>query len=376
MRKITIIHYDEIGIKGKNRIFFEKALMKNINSKLKKVSKAKVERKYGRMTIPDSSESIKEILCRTPGISKFGFGFSCPLTMNNIKNTALKVANDKDVYRIETTRQNKKFELTSPEISKQVAAFLLKNGKKTDHKDYTKKLYIEICDKEAYVFEELFKGIGGLPTGSTGKVLALLSGGIDSPVASFLAMKRGCSVDFIHFFNEGINPKAALSKIEQLVKILTEYQNQSKLYIIPFKELQREIVLKVPAKYRMIVYKRYMLKIANLIAHKEKYKALITGDNLGQVASQTLDNINTTYEASKKPILHPLIGFNKQEIISLAKNIGTYEISILPYQDCCSLLLPKHPETKSKLEDILEFEKEINEELIMKSIKEAEKIKF
>jgi len=376
MQKTTIIHYDEIAIKGGNRLYFEKTLMSSINLKLKDISKAKVERKYGRMVILDSSNKISGILKNIPGISGFGSGLSCPLNMKEINSTALEIVNDTDSYRIETARQNKKFELTSPEISKKVAEFLFKNGKKTDHLNYTKKLFIEICDKEAYIFGESHKGIGGLPVGTTGKVISLLSGGIDSPVASFFAMKRGCSVDFVHFFNDTINSRAALSKIKNLAKTLTKYQNQSKLYIVPFRDLQKEIILKVPSKYRMIVYKRFMLKLASLIAFREKYKALVTGDNLGQVASQTLDNINTTYTAAKKPILHPLIGFDKKETIQIAKNIGTYEISILPYEDCCSLLLSKHPETKSNLAEIEEFEKEINQDLVMKAIKEVEKIKF
>jgi thiamine biosynthesis protein ThiI len=376
MQKTTIIHYDEIAIKGGNRLFFEKTLMNNINSKLKGISKAKVERKYGRMVILDSSEKINNILKVIPGISGFGSGLSCPLSIKEINNTAFKIVNDIDTYRIETARQNKKFDLKSPEISKEVAEFLFKKGKKTDHKDYTRKLFIEICDKEAYLFEESFKGIGGLPVGTTGKVLSLLSGGIDSPVASFFAIKRGCSVDFVHFFNDTINSRAALSKIKNLAEILTKYENQSKLYIVPFRDLQKEIILKVPSKYRMIVYKRFMLKLASIISYREKYKALVTGDNLGQVASQTLDNINTTYAATKKPILHPLIGFDKQETIVLAKKIGTYETSIQPYEDCCSLLLSKHPETKSNLPEIEEFEKEINQDLVMKAIKGMEKIKF
>ncbi len=376
MEKITVVHYNEIATKGGNRAFFEKYLIDNINKHIAGISKKKAERKYGRLIIRDCSDKLNDVLGKIPGISGFGSGLSCDLDLDCIKQTALKIASPKEVYRINTSRQNKTFKLKSPEISKEIAEFLHKNGKNADHKDYTKELFVEVCDKEAYLFEGSHNGLGGLPVGTTGKVLCLLSGGIDSPVSAFLSIKRGCSVDYIHFFNDTINSKSALAKIKKLVEQLNIYQNGAKLFVVPFKDLQKEIILKVPSKYRMIVYKRFMFKLANILAFREKYKAVITGDNLGQVASQTLENINTTYDASKKPIIHPVIGLDKLEIIQIAKKIGTYEISILPYEDCCSLLISAHPETRSKLTEIEEFEKEINRELLIKAIKSAEKIKY
>lgn len=214
-----------------------------------------------------------------------------------------------------------------------------------------------------------------MPVGSQGKVVSLLSGGIDSPVASWLMMKRGCNVIFIHFFNENLVPKP--NKVEKIVEKLNESQLESTAYYIPFADLQYEIIKSVPAKYRMIVYRRYMAKIANEIAKIEGAKAIVTGDNLGQVASQTLENLECIYEASSLPIFSPLIGFDKKEIVEMAKKLGTYEISIKPYEDCCSFMVGKHPATKANVEEIKEMEKRIKfdaEKLIEKAEKKEYKL--
>ncbi len=213
--------------------------------------------------------------------------------------------------------------------------------------------------KRNFLYTKKFNGVGGLPTGSSGKVVSLLSGGIDSPVASFLMIKRGCNTIFVHFHNRTINSEQALSKIRKIVEVLTKFQGKSKLYVVPFERLQLEIIRNVPSKYRMIVYRRFMLKIANYIAERENAKAIVTGDNLGQVASQTIENLNTIYRISALPIFSPLIGLNKREIVDLAKKIGTYEYSILPYQDCCSFMISPHPVTRSDPKMIERFEEHI-----------------
>jgi thiamine biosynthesis protein ThiI len=231
-------------------------------------------------------------------------------------------------------------------------------------------VWIEICDKEAYVYSRRVEGIGGLPVGVAGRVVALISGGIDSPVAAFMAMKRGCEVVAVHFFNQTMHSPKVREKIRMLAEKLAEYQGKVRLYMVPFKDVQFEIINRVPSKLRMVVYRRSMMRMANLIAEKEGCKAVVTGDSLSQVASQTLENINVIYSASNLAVLPPLIGMDKEEIVAIAKRIGTYEISILPYEDCCSFMVAQHPETRAKIEDVVKCEG--LEELERKAVEESE----
>jgi thiamine biosynthesis protein ThiI len=201
-----------------------------------------------------------------------------------------------------------------------------------------------------------------------------LSGGIDSPVASYLMMKRGCKVVFVNIYNQTQVDRSVLSKIDKIVNELTKFQGKSRLYVVPFANIQKQIIMNVPSKYRMVIYRRFMFRIMNLISQKEKTKAFVTGDSVGQVASQTLENINSIYDASELPILCPLIGMNKEEIIEISKFIGTYEHSIIPFPDCCSFMIAQHPETKSRLDDIKKIEENIEniDELVASCVEEAE----
>ena len=211
-----------------------------------------------------------------------------------------------------------------------------------------------------------------MPVGSAGKVVCLLSGGLDSPVASFLMMKRGCSVVFVHFVNKTQQSCAVKNKISELVKVLSKVQGESKLYMVPFDEIQQEIITKVDSKDRMIVYRRFMVRISELVALKEKALGLVTGDSLSQVASQTLENLDCVYSVYDGVILSPLIGMNKQEIVNIARKIGTYEISILPYGDCCSFLIAKHPVIKGRRRDFEIIDSGLNLGLAEKAFVEAE----
>jgi thiamine biosynthesis protein ThiI len=352
MFEVIVVHYGEIGLKGKNRTFFERVLEKNLELALGSFDTA-VYRRHGRIIcrpkIKNEQETV-EVLKATPGIEYFAFATSSELSIEELKKKAVEVLKENifSTFKVETRRPNKGFPLTSLQVNKELGAHISKalNKKVSMKPDIT--LYVEICEKEALLYTRKFDGVGGLPVGSSGKVVSLLSGGIDSPVASFLTAKRGCEVVFTHFFNRIINPEQALSKIKKIVVTLTRFQPRSKLYIIPFEKLQLEIIRNVPSKYRMIVYRRCMIKIANAVAEREGAKAIVTGDNLGQVASQTIENLNTIYRVSKLPIFSPLIGLNKMEIVELAKRIGTYEYSILPYQDCCSFMISPHPTTHSE----------------------------
>ncbi|MET1124282.1 MAG: tRNA uracil 4-sulfurtransferase ThiI [Archaeoglobaceae archaeon] len=362
--KCAVVHYGEIGVKGKNRDFFERRLMRNIAE----ITGAKVRRKSGRLEV-EYFEGLEEWLARIPGVRYFGVGLKVSRDLEEIKRAALEVLPESfESFRVQTSRSDKSFPLTSPEVNAEVGRYIAeKTGKKVDLKNPSVTVYVEICEDAAYVYSRRIEGVGGLPVGTAGRVISLISGGIDSPVAAFMAMKRGCEVVAVHFFNETLHSREVRRKITMLADKLAEFQGNLKLYMVPFESVQLEIIREVPAKLRMVAYRRSMMRIANYIAEKEGAKAIVTGDSLSQVASQTLDNIATIYAASRLPVLPPLIGLDKEEIIALAKKIGTYEISILPYEDCCSLLVAKHPETRAsedviaRYEAYMEIEKDVAE---------------
>ncbi len=354
--------------------------MKNLRKLLGENVK-KVYRRYGRIVSELSekfdAEKVKNTLSLTPGVSNFAFAKKVVLDTEKIKKASIELLKQKkfETFKIEASRSNKKFSLTSRQINEIVGETVVEGlGKGVDLKNPDLTVYIEICEKEAFTYTEKYHGIGGLPVGTSGKVIASLSGGIDSPIASFLMMKRGCNIVFVHIFNKTMAGRSVLKKIYKIVDRLSKIQLGAKLYIVPFEKIQKEIIAKVPAKYRMIVYRRFMMKILNEIAKKEGAKAIVTGDNLGQVASQTLENLTCIYEAADLPVLAPLIGMNKGETIAIAKKIGTYEYSIIPYPDCCSFIIAKHPETKARLKDVLEMEKKIENpsKLTKESVEKSE----
>ncbi len=393
-----IIHYSEIATKGLNRGFFEKTLIDNIKKSLGKES-GEVKRKYGKIIVELVDNKIDEAginnlkskLLKIPGIAYFALGIKAKLEINDIVKQSISFLKQRDfkTFRVSAKRSNKNFEKKSDEINKILGEEILNyfNGKKADLKVNLKnpeiELFIEISEKEAYIYtdKEKFKGIGGLPVGSSGKVIASLSGGIDSPVASFMAMKRGCEVVFVHIHNSTVQGEAVKEKIKKLVALLKDYQihaSSTKLYIVPFDNIQKKIIMAIPSKIRMILYRRFMMKIINKIALDENAKAIVTGDNIGQVASQTLENINCIQSASLLPVLSPLIGMNKEEIIEIARKIGTYETSTIPGEDCCSFMIAENPETHGKLNEIESAEKKIDgaEKFVEEVVRNAEVMKF
>ncbi|UCD81332.1 MAG: tRNA 4-thiouridine(8) synthase ThiI [Desulfobacterales bacterium] len=380
MEKRIIIHYSEIGLKGKNRRFFENSLIDNIRQALKS-AKVSIHRRYGRIIGEPAGncdmENIKTILGRLPGIAYFSFGDMARLDIEEIKQAAIEVLDPlgAQTFGIAAKRSNKLFPMSSDEINRIVGRHIVESrAKKVDLKVPDVFVYIEICEKEAFVYCHKYTGIGGFPVGTTGRVVGSLSGGIDSPVAALLMMKRGCRVIFAHIRNQLQSIDAAASKIDGLVAHLTNFQLKSKLYIVPFEAIQREIIMRVPSIYRMIVYRRFMMRVCSRIAERENALAIITGDSAGQVASQTLENINCIYKASAKSVLTPLIGMNKDEIVKIAKKIGTYDISTLPYPDCCSYMIAPHPETRAKIDVIKDYETAIKnaEPLVAECVKNSE----
>jgi len=374
---VVICHYHEVALKKKNRRVFEKKLRTNIAFALSDlVGQRMVMRGYGRLKIVlpfgfderEKFEIAKSRLSNVFGIVNFGIGLSVGLDIEDICKASLKVIEGKSFYtfRVKTKRQNKNFPLNSTEVNKQVGAFIIEHFKnngvdvKVDLKNPDLTVYIEIVDKEAYVYADRFKGPGGLPVGSSGKVVALISAGFDSPIASLLMMKRGAKVVFVHFHSYPYTSYDSIEQVREIVKILSKYQLHSKLYIIPIAEAQRIIVLNAPVGLRTILYRRLMVRIAEKVAQIEGAEALVTGESLGQVASQTLRNIRVINQVATLPILRPLIGIDKVEIIQKAKEIGTYEISSQPYDDCCSFLTGRHPETWANLDEILEIERKLD----------------
>ena len=355
-----LCHYAEVGLKLGNRRFFENWLRQNIKAALNRTipnKKFTVRRLYGRIMIEldddpiINQEEITQALSNTFGLAYFAFAKYVAQEIKGIREMALAALQDKefDTFKIKTRRPDQQFLFTAQQVNEDVGAFILSKMDKTVQlKDPDITCYIDIVQGAVYIYTEKIPGPGGLPTGANGKVVGLLSGGIDSPVASILAMKRGAAVTFVHFHSVPLTTEESIDKVKQITTVLSHYQSRIHLYLVALTPIQKEIMVKTKEKYRIILYRRFMFRIAEIIARKEKARALVTGESLGQVASQTLDNIAAIEAVSSMPILRPLIGLDKLEIINLAKDYGTYDISILPDQDCCSLFLPKSPATKAK----------------------------
>jgi thiamine biosynthesis protein ThiI len=269
--------------------------------------------------------------------------------------------------------------MTSEQINREVGAYVFEKSKKPGKmKGAEMECFIEIVDDKALIYFEKIKGPGGLPVGSGGSALTMLSGGIDSPVAAYYGIKRGVKMDFVHFHSIPYTSEASNEKVRTLAASLLQFQSHAKIFMIPFAKIQQEIVMNTPEKLRVILYRRMMMRIAEKLANDRKYLALYSGESVGQVASQTLENIRATEDAVKLPILRPLIGFDKDEIIEVAQKIKTFETSILPHEDCCTRFIPKHPETKADLKDVHAAEKNLNIESMIGSALESmeiEKIK-
>lgn len=377
------IQYGEIALKGGNRGRFENLLFLNIKNMLPAALGLKLKKKYGRFVLESTFGEEEERLIRASlvkifGIANFSFAKRTPLDLEALKIEAanLVASASGGSFKIATVRPNKQFPLTSMEISAQVGGYVAKkSGKKVDVSNPDIVCAITIAEKEAYLGIESIIGPGGLPVGISGNLLALLSGGIDSPVASWKMMRRGASVDFIHFHSYPYTNRSSIEKVKDLAHTLTSWQGGGTLYFVPFIDIQKEIMIKVEARYRVLLYRRFMLRIAEELARKNKAQALVTGESLGQVASQTIENITSVEAVSSLPILRPLIGENKDDIIEVAKKINTFEISIRPHEDCCTLFVPKNPATKSRAEDLAR--KEVNlsvEELVKNAIDKIEKI--
>jgi thiamine biosynthesis protein ThiI len=365
--RFFVIHYNELGLKKGNRVYFENALCANINLVLRDFGAERARRISGRVLLPLTSDAdvpeIKNRLARVFGIAYFAEAWASPQAVENLEENAWALIEGRSFksFRIDARRAEKSFPHTSVEINQRVGAYVKERSQaRVDLENAELTCWIEIVEKYALIYVERLPGPGGLPVGTSGKVVVLLSGGIDSPVAAWKMIKRGCTPIFVHFHSFPYTNAESQEKAKQLARLLAQYSLRSKIYLVPFAEVQRHIMVDTPVETRVILYRRYMMRLAEQIAFHEKARVLVTGDSVGQVASQTIENIDVISRAVSMPILRPLIGDDKVEIIDMARRVGTYDISIQPDQDCCSLFVPKHPETKANLIEIEKSESRLD----------------
>ncbi len=383
MKRIFLIHYGEIGIKGNNRIAFETRLVSNIREQLKGLGVGAVTRKTGLITVDLGEADGAEVRRRlewVPGIEYFYDAARTDATLPAIVAKALEDFKDADgSFRVTVKRSDKSFPGTSQEASAKIGeAILNANPKlKVDLQAPGRVCWVEITQGFAYVATEKIKGIGGLPVGSSSRLVSLLSGGIDSPVASWMMLKRGASLRYVSFHNFPYTDRRSIDIVTDLVGVLNRSGIKSEISFINLTSVQEEIVAKCEPRHRVVLYRRMMFRIAERIARRVGAKGFVTGESLGQVASQTIENISVVEAVTKMPILRPLIGMDKEEIIVKAKTIGTYELSIQPHSDCCSLFVPDNPVTKAKEELILADEAKLDvEKLIDDALKAEERIEI
>jgi len=374
-----VVHYQEIALKGKNRPWFLAKLVRNIRQAVSDLDVASVRALMGRIEVVLGPSAVPEVvgerIRRTFGIANFSYAGRTALDLDGIAAAVLKDLGDRtcESFRVSVKRADKRFPLTSPQAEREIGG-RIKNarGWRVDLDHAALVIHVELLTDQAFYFFGKEKGAGGLPTGTAGRVVCLLSGGIDSPVAAHRMMKRGCAVTFVHFHSYPILSRASQEKARELVRLLTTWQQRSRLYLVPFGDIQQQVVLTVPGPMRVVVYRRLMLRIAERIAMMRQAQALVTGDVVGQVASQTLENLAVVGSVATLPLFRPLIGMDKDEITAEAQRLGTYPISIIPDQDCCTLFTPRNPQTRARLADIEAAEQALQiDELAARAVQEA-----
>lgn len=361
----VIIHYQEIALKGRNRPWFVERLVSNLRAATADLGVLHVRALMGRIELNLGSEAdwmaVRERVSRIFGIANFARARSMGRDIEEITRSIVHdlprhktVSGDTiETFRVRASRADKSYHLTSPEIEREVGGRIQQAKRwRVDLTQPDISINIEMLPTNAFYAFAKEPGQGGLPTGTSGAAMCLLSGGIDSPVAAFRLMKRGCRVRFVHFHAYPILSQASQTKTEEIVQLLTQHQLLSRMYLVPFGKAQQQIVLSAPPPLRVVLYRRLMMRIAERLAFTSGAKALVTGESVGQVASQTLENLSVINDVVTMPVLRPLIGCDKQEITDEAKRIRTYPISIIPDQDCCTLFIPKRPATKAKRDDV------------------------
>lgn len=383
---ILLLKYGEIALKGLNRPVFEKRLIENIKDAVAPLGKFSIRKSQSTVYVEPLEDGIDmeitaERLSKVFGIVNICPAVRCEKTMESIEKTTIEALSSMDIkgktFKVEAKREDKQFPMNSPQICRHMGGIILQNidGVSVDVHNPDILVQIEIR-KDAFIFTEKISGAGGMPVGTAGRATLLLSGGIDSPVAGWMISKRGVMIDAVHFHSHPYTSDRAKEKVIDLAKIISVYTGNIRLHIVPFTEIQLDIIDKCPKNYITIIMRRLMMRIAEKIAVSRNSKALITGESIGQVASQTMESLAVTDNAVNIPVFRPCIGMDKEEIVAISKKIDTYETSILPYEDCCTIFVPKHPKTKPSIDEIVEAEKLLTdaEGMIEKAIEETEVI--
>ena len=367
MKTHVIVKTHELALKGKNRPWFMRRLAENLRLATESAGVGRVWQ--GQMMIglslddesrwPEVRERVRDCF----GVAKFFLAYEYPQDLAAIREALReKLAGPSHnsgwggaqapfrSFRIVTNRADKRFPMTSPEVNREVGRFVEElTGARVDLSNADFTIYLDIQSRGILLYFDETPAYGGLPVGASGRVAVMLSGGIDSPVAAWQMMKRGCPALYIHFHSYPLVDRSSIEKAAELAQLLGRHQRQSELYLAPLSEIQKRVIVETPPSYRVLLYRRFMLRIAETLARRAGAKAIVTGESCGQVSSQTLDNIAVVDQAADMPVLRPLIGLNKEEIVAMARKIGTFPVSIQPDQDCCSLFVPKHPETRGRL---------------------------
>ncbi len=357
--KSIVVHYQEIALKGNNRPWFIARLARNLREATADLGVREVRVLMGRIEVVlgDGSDwhAVRDRIARVFGVANFAQAGRAPLDIDAIAAAILGDLGERDVrtFRVSARRADKRFPLTSPQIEREVGG-RIKEARgwlvNLDEPEFT--IHVEALTHEAFYYFGKQRGAGGMPVGVSGRVACLLSGGIDSPVAAWRLMRRGCRALLVHFHSYPILSRASQEKVRELARLLAEFQLHSRLFLVPFGEIQQQVVLAVPPPLRVVIYRRLMMRIAEAIARANRAQALVTGEVVGQVASQTLENLASIDSVVSMPVLRPLIGMDKDEITAEAQRLGSYSISIIPDQDCCTLFTPRHPATKAKAIDV------------------------
>ncbi len=382
--RCVVVRYHEIALKRGKRQYFVSRLVDNLKRACAGLGVREAHSLAGRILLRLSPESpwaeLQERLAATFGVANFSLAREAPLDLRAVKESIAAELNafDFGTFRVRAKRANKSFPLTSPEINAEIGAFVQEYcDKPVSLKNADLTINVEVLKQTVLVSFAKLPGPGGLPVSIGGQVLCLISGGIDSPVAALRIMQRGCRVSFVHFHGTPFTDRTSQEKVRDLVAHLTRHQFRSRLYLVPFGEIQSEVVAAVGRPYRVIIYRRLMLRIAERLARRLRARALVTGESLGQVASQTLDNLAVISGVSSMLILRPLIGMDKSEISAQASHHGTFSTSIIKDQDCCTLFVPRHPATRASLPDIEEAESQLDiESLVAKGLAEVTKEEF
>ena len=381
---IILLKYGEISLKGLNRPMFEKQLLANVAKALAPLGKFSIRKSQSTVYVEPLGDDI-DMQAATERLSKvFGIVNICPAakcqkTIEDIERTTLECLSQIDLngktFKVEAKREDKQFPMNSPQLCRHMGAVILKNTEGLSVDVHNPDILVQIeIRKEAFIFTQKVSGAGGMPVGTAGRAALLLSGGIDSPVAGWMISKRGVVLDAVHFHSHPYTSDRAKEKVIELAKIMTQYTGPIRLHIVPFTDIQLDIIDKCPKHYLTIIMRRLMMRIAEKIARESGAMALITGESIGQVASQTMESLVVTDNAVDMPVFRPCIGMDKEEIVTISKKIDTYETSILPYEDCCTIFVPMHPKTKPSISEIQEAEKLLTdpEGMMEKAIQDRE----